>query len=122
MRPNQDDNPFKHLRWTLPDDVFSRAQVDDCIKRTNWKVICEKASHANNGQPCQALPEQTCGGSNLARLLEFQDGTYWIAKGIIILLICCSRRFFFPEAPQMLLPFFCRSIDDFLLNAQITSL
>ncbi|KAI0101410.1 kinase-like domain-containing protein [Nemania sp. FL0031] len=39
-----------------------------------------RASRANDGQPCEALPAYTSGGSSLARLLKFQDGTGWIAR------------------------------------------
>lgn len=78
MPPNHDDSLV--LKWTITDDPAVRAQVNDCFKRTNWRAICESASRANGGQPCEALPDYTSGGSSLARLLEFQDGTRWIAR------------------------------------------
>jgi len=66
------------LNWTIPPTL--RAQVDGCFQRTNWRAVCETASQVNGGQPCRALLDYTSGGSSLARLLEFQDGTRWIAR------------------------------------------
>ncbi|KAJ8129924.1 hypothetical protein O1611_g3704 [Lasiodiplodia mahajangana] len=78
MSPHHDDSLL--LKWNVTDDPIVRAQVNDCFKRTNWTAICESASRANGGQPCEALPAYTSGGSSLARLLKFQDGTRWIAR------------------------------------------
>lgn len=68
------------LRWRLTDDTVLRARVAKSFRQTNWKAICDYASRANGGQICQALPQYTHGGSSLARLLQFQDGTCWIAR------------------------------------------
>jgi len=70
--------PLSALNWTIP--AVLRAQADACFRRTNWEAVCETASRVNGGQPCQALPDCTSGGSNLARLLEFRDGTRWVAR------------------------------------------
>ncbi|ROW13615.1 hypothetical protein VPNG_04560 [Cytospora leucostoma] len=58
---------------------FWKSRMDECSQRTNWKGICERASRANGGQPCKLLAAKTSGRNRLARLLEFQDGTRWIA-------------------------------------------
>ncbi|KAH7303716.1 kinase-like domain-containing protein [Stachybotrys elegans] len=68
------------LKWRVTDDGFLRARVAESFSQTNWKAICDYASRANGGQTCLALPQYTHGGSSLARLLEFQDGTRWIAR------------------------------------------
>ncbi|KAI0891194.1 hypothetical protein F4806DRAFT_483926 [Annulohypoxylon nitens] len=78
MSPDHENNLL--LKWAIIDDPAVQAQVNDCIKRTKWEAICECASRANHGQPCKVLPDFTNGGSSLARLLEFQDGTRWIAR------------------------------------------
>ncbi|KAI0105193.1 hypothetical protein F4776DRAFT_647632 [Hypoxylon sp. NC0597] len=80
MSSKKDDHKLPTLKWTIPDISSIRAKADDCIKRTNWTYICEVASRTNGGQPCKALPKYTSGGTSLARLLEFQDGTYWVAR------------------------------------------
>lgn len=73
-------SPLPHLKWTVPDVKSIRAQVDDCLQRTNWEAICNKASAAKGRQPCTALPFHTSGGSSLARLLAFGDGSHCVAR------------------------------------------
>lgn len=76
MSPAQDNSTLSDLKWTVPDNALAR----ECFKWTNWEAICDTASRAYGGQPCRVLPNYTCGGSSLARLLEFQDGTRWVAR------------------------------------------
>lgn len=66
------------LRWPIFDSA--RPLVEKCVKRTNWEAMCDIASRSNNGQRCWVLPDITSGGSNLARLLKFEDGTLWVAR------------------------------------------
>ncbi|KAI5861921.1 hypothetical protein GGS23DRAFT_573791 [Durotheca rogersii] len=80
MPPNQDGGLLPTLNWAITNHPVIRAQVDDCFNRTNWEAICESASRANSGRPCKTLPDCINGGNNLARLLEFQDGTRWVAR------------------------------------------
>lgn len=68
------------LNWTNRNDALTEAKLQDCIKRTDWTAICKIASLARNSRRCTARPEYTYGGSSLARLLEFDDGTFWIAR------------------------------------------
>ena len=51
-----------------------------CLTRTNWEAILAVASRANGDKPCKLLPDYQVGGSSLARLLEFSDGTCWVAR------------------------------------------
>ena len=51
-----------------------------CLTRTNWEAILTVASRANGDKPCKLLLDFKVGGSSLARLLEFSDGTCWVAR------------------------------------------
>ncbi|KZL76510.1 protein kinase-like domain protein [Colletotrichum tofieldiae] len=78
MIPNRDKCLPPGLNW---DPAISRqAQADDCLRRTDWETLCNIASHAKREVPCKMLHSYTLGGSFLARLLKFQDGTYWVAR------------------------------------------
>lgn len=77
---SKDNNLLSTLIWTIPDNPFVQAKVDSCLKRINWNDICDRASRANNGLHCEALEKYTVGGTSLARLLKFEDGTYWVAR------------------------------------------
>lgn len=73
------------LNWTAINTALTRSKWQDCMERTNWTAICETASRARMSQTCTAQTctarlEYTAGGSSLARLLEFEDGTLWIAR------------------------------------------
>lgn len=74
------NGPPRTLKWAIPDEAFIRTRADACLKRTDWKALCDIASRTNAGQSCKPLPAYTVGGSSLARLFEFQDGTCWIAR------------------------------------------
>ncbi|KAI0388352.1 kinase-like domain-containing protein [Xylariaceae sp. FL0594] len=80
MLPKQENNQAVAPKWTISTDAKLQAQVNNCFGRTNWEAICKTASRVNGGQPCKALPYYTHGGSSLVRLLEFEDGTRWIAR------------------------------------------
>lgn len=54
--------------------------MQDCLERTDWKAVSDAAPRARMSQACTARPEYTSSGSSLARLLEFEDGTLWIAR------------------------------------------
>lgn len=66
--------------WPSIQDTVTRQKLQKCMKRTNWTAICNAASRARMSQPCTPRPEYTGGRSSLARLLEFEDGTLWIAR------------------------------------------
>lgn len=78
MAANKEASASDNILWTVLAPY--RVEVDDCLKRTNWDAIRERASQANNGQPCNFLAHETCGANNMARMLEFQDGTRWVAR------------------------------------------
>ncbi|KAI1413291.1 hypothetical protein F5Y13DRAFT_198541 [Hypoxylon sp. FL1857] len=80
MSPLSDNHVLSALNWSIHDDPTLQTEVDNCLKRTDWDHICEIASQCNGGQPCKVLPKCTSGGTSLARLLEFQDGTYWVVR------------------------------------------
>ncbi|KAI1267856.1 kinase-like domain-containing protein [Xylariaceae sp. FL1019] len=68
------------LNWTIT-DYDPDHSVQQATKNTNWGKLCQLASTLNNGLPCVLLDKPaTNGGFNLVRLLEFSDGTRWIAR------------------------------------------
>jgi len=78
MSPRQNSSLL--LNWSIPNIPILRAKALKCLEQANWQAICERASLDNGGQPCELLSDCTCGGTSLARLLEFQDGTRWVAR------------------------------------------
>lgn len=68
------------LNWKIKGDDTLKATVTKCFEQTNWAAICEMASRANNGQLCKALPHYSHGGNSLARLIHFEDGTFWVVR------------------------------------------
>lgn len=75
-----DQNPSTlPVNWSLPNHTPTKTRAQDCLIRVNWEAICDVASRSR-AQTCQVRPECTSGGSSLARLLEFQDGTLWVAR------------------------------------------
>ena len=81
-----------------------RSDVQTCLERTNWKAVCDIASRARMSQNCTARPEFTSDGSHLARLLEFQDGTLWVAR---IELAVSTRETSSRTARVQIQPFWC---------------
>lgn len=64
------------LKWIVPEN----SRADEYLEQTDWTALCDIASRIYKGQDCRPLPAYTAGGSHLARVLEFQDGTRWIAR------------------------------------------
>lgn len=56
----------------------AKALEETCLARTNWLVLIAAAARAK-GQPC-TLPSYRAGGTSLARLLQFEDETHWVAR------------------------------------------
>lgn len=69
-----------NLKWSLPQDKATRCLAERCLQRTDWAAVCRTASASRGGQPCRALSHYTSGGTSLARLLQFGDGTYCVAR------------------------------------------
>lgn len=78
MTPNHDESLPPELKWDPASS--SQAQADDCLQRTNWEALRTFASHVNGESLCKLFHPYTVGGSFLVRLLEFQDGTRWVAR------------------------------------------
>ncbi|TQN64536.1 hypothetical protein CSHISOI_10890 [Colletotrichum shisoi] len=72
--PQEYDNLLPGLSWR-PDN-----RGDGCFQRTDWKALCQIASHNNGEIPCEPLQHYAVGGSSLARLIRFQDGNCWVAR------------------------------------------
>lgn len=71
-----------NLNWaSTEDDIIITKRIKDCLDRTNWAALCEVASRVRNaGQHCTPHPVYTIGGTKLARLLRFEDGTCWVVR------------------------------------------
>lgn len=67
------------LQWSVPERLTD-SRANECLERTDWAALCGIASRIYKGQDCRPLPAYTAGGSHLARVPEFQDGTRWIAR------------------------------------------
>lgn len=53
---------------------------DACIAATSDDAIQLYASNLNDGLACRLSPELTMGGLHLIRLLQFENGTRWLAR------------------------------------------
>lgn len=76
---NQDSTAIP-LHWANANDAAIPKQAKDCLARIDWHNLCEYASRANSGQACTVLPAYSMGGTRLARLLKFEDGTIWVVR------------------------------------------
>lgn len=65
-----------HLNWR----PFPQRSLDEAMRGINWEVLCQLASDLHNGTPCALLPKTNAGLNNLVRVIEFADGTRWVAR------------------------------------------
>lgn len=79
----QSPHDIPNLTWSLPSDKATRRLAELCLRRTDWAAVCRTASTSRSGQPCRALDRYNCGGTSLARLLQFGDGTYCVARVLL---------------------------------------
>lgn len=54
--------------------------VHAIFQQIDWTRLFELASHLNGQLPCKPLTKMANGLHNLARLLEFSDGTLWVTR------------------------------------------
>lgn len=80
MSLRQGNNLLADLDWA-PQDVppSVKALEETCLARTNWPALIAAATRAK-GQPCTILPSYRAGRTSLARLLQFEDKTHWVAR------------------------------------------
>lgn len=68
--------------WTSVKDFLEssgrRAVVH--FQRTQWDQLYLIASNSNRHLPCVALDQVTSGANNIVRLLQFSDGSRWVAR------------------------------------------
>ncbi|KIH94918.1 hypothetical protein SPBR_03758 [Sporothrix brasiliensis 5110] len=56
------------------------ASMDMAMRQTDWHALCKLASGLRDGMPCVPMDYATNGLNNMARLLQFTDGTMWVAR------------------------------------------
>ena len=62
-----EDNPYRHWVQSFFDNI-------------NWNALCQFASKLNEGKDCAVDPQWTIGGRHLIRIIQFRDGSRWIAR------------------------------------------
>lgn len=70
-------NAFSGYKWENHDIV--KDAVDLQLKSIDWQGLIRKAS-VISGKRCSISPQYTTGGRNIVRILDFEDGTRWIAR------------------------------------------
>ncbi|KJR85017.1 uncharacterized protein SPSK_10059 [Sporothrix schenckii 1099-18] len=56
------------------------ASVDIAMRQTDWPALCRLAASLRDDVPCVPLDHATNGLNNMARLLWFDDGVFWVAR------------------------------------------
>lgn len=64
------------LNW----DPFRQPSLDEAMRGIDWETLCQLASDLKNGTPCTLLPMINAGLNNLIRVVQFEDGTQWVAR------------------------------------------
>ena len=76
---------FEGYKWeamleAYPEDNLYRQWVQSFSDNINWNALCRFASKLNDGKDCAVDPQWTMGGRHLIRMLQFHDGSRWIAR------------------------------------------
>ena len=72
------DDQFGGYKWKL--HTAGRRDVQSFIDSIKWHALCQFASKLNDGKHCAVGPQCTNGGTHLVRIINFQDGSKWIAR------------------------------------------
>ena len=80
-----DSHRFEGYKWEVLSEVYSedslyRHWVHSFFDSINWNALCQFASKLNDGKACAVDPQWTIGGRHLIRIVQFQDGSRWIAR------------------------------------------
>ena len=62
-----DDHPMTEKNRTFLDKI-------------NWDALCQRATRIRDGKHCTVDEKFTSGGRHMVRILNFEDGTRWIAR------------------------------------------
>lgn len=76
---------FQGYKWEALSDAYDehnayRHRVQSFFDNINWNALCRFASRLNDGMDCAVDPQWTIGGRHLVRIINFQDGSRWIAR------------------------------------------
>lgn len=75
---------FGGFKWEGLASFYFPEETHTFHDRINWNALCQYASKLNNDEPCKMDPQITMGGRNLVRIINFKNGTQWIARLRII--------------------------------------
>ncbi len=74
------DKPnFKGYIWEGLRTTY-RPNAESFSKSVDWDALCRYASKLNNDETCTMDPQITMGGRNLVRIINFANGTRWVAR------------------------------------------
>ena len=75
---------FGGYKWNIlsiyPENSPFRREVHSFFDKIDWNALCQFASKLNNGKHCAVDPQWNVGGTHLVRIINFQDGSKWIAR------------------------------------------
>lgn len=80
-----DTHKFEGYKWEALSDAYPehnayRHWVQSFFDNINWTALCRFASELNDGKDCAVDPQWTIGGRHMIRVINFQDGSRWIAR------------------------------------------
>ena len=80
-----DSHRFEGYKWEVFSEAYSednpyRHWVQSFFDNINWNALCQFASKLNEGKDCAFDPQWTIGGRHLIRIIQFYDGSRWIAR------------------------------------------
>ncbi|KAF2489589.1 hypothetical protein BU16DRAFT_585838 [Lophium mytilinum] len=81
----EDSSAFSGYKWTaiesLDPENFSEALALRSLETVDWDALLNYATQKRDGVPCSLFPDNIAmGGSQLVRLIQFEDQKQWIAK------------------------------------------
>jgi hypothetical protein len=74
---------FSGYQWnyfsSLPEGPL-RSRVELFLASVNWPALLDHAAQERNGSHCMLLPDIGLGHNHMVRIVEFDDGTRWVAR------------------------------------------
>ena len=79
------NHPFGGYKWealsdAYPENSIYRSRVQSFFDNIDWSALCQFASKLNDGKRCAFDPQWTIGGRHLIRIINFEEGSRWIAR------------------------------------------
>lgn len=75
---------FTGYKWRgllkFPEGTYYHQQGKTFFNSVDWDAVCRYASELHDGEICTLNPQITMGCNHMIRILDFADGSRWIAR------------------------------------------